>query len=73
MSADHWGICPKCGTKEEIQDGEGCLREDYEVGIIDGEFYLSYSASCHRDYEMGTGCGFKYDKNIDEKLNPDGS
>jgi len=68
MSADHWGICPKCGTEEEREDGSGCLREDYEVGIIDGEFYLRYSAHCNRGPERGQGCGFRYEKSIDEAV-----
>lgn len=70
MSADSWGVCPKCGTDEERKDGCGQLREDYEVGIIDGEFYLRYSAVCRRGPGKWEGCGFKYEKNIDEKVNP---
>ena len=68
MSADNWGICPKCGTAEEHDDGQGCLREDYELGIIGGKFYLRYSAVCRRGPDKYSGCGFTFEKIIDEAL-----
>ena len=68
MSADRWGVCPKCGTDEENEDGEGCLREDYEVGILDGKFILRYSASCRRGPGRYEGCGFSFEKTIDEPV-----
>ncbi len=34
------------------------LREDYELGIQDDEFYVRYSSSCKV-------CGFKYDYKYD--------
>ena len=41
-----------------------CVREDYEIGIEDGVFKISYSAQCTTE-----GCDFsfhyKYSKNVD--------
>lgn len=85
MSADNWGVCPKCyppapkkrptdpaklyGKVDEAAyrkavrdfdawekrnpDPENELREDYEIGIYDGQFYISYGAEC-------AVCGFKH-------------
>jgi len=38
----------------EEPDEVETLREDYELGILDGEFYVIYHAGC-------TKCGFKYE------------
>ena len=37
------------------------LREDFEIGIVDGEFYYSYSAHC-------SSCGFSYKKEDFDKI-----
>ena len=53
MSADNWTSCPKCGDREDDnRAGTGTLREDYEIGIYNGEFDISYRASC-------TNCNYK--------------
>ena len=51
MSADNWGVCPKCGTSEQEGEETGTLREDYEIGVYKGEFVIDYRGEC-RD------CGF---------------
>ena len=48
MSADNWTSCPRCKTP-------GMLREDYGVGIEDGEFYVIYSGACR-----STTCDFAF-------------
>lgn len=40
---------------------EQTLREDYEIGILDEEFYVRYAGAC-------TVCGFRYEYKHDEKL-----
>ena len=48
MSADSWAECPNCG-KGKVEDhpsGIGPVREDYEIGIYEGEFFISYSGRC---------------------------
>jgi hypothetical protein len=52
MSADNWTKCPKCGHD---------FREDYEIGILDGEFEVIYRGSCGTYREPG--CGFKFEFN----------
>jgi hypothetical protein len=47
---------------EEKQEPQ-TLREDYEQGIIEGEYYLRYSARCSK-------CGWLFSKRIDEKIYP---
>lgn len=37
------------------------LREEYEIGIDENNFYVSYSASCQE-------CGFKYSYQTEEKI-----
>ncbi len=39
MSADNWTECPSCKTKD-------VFREDYEIGVYMGEFYVSYTGQC---------------------------
>jgi hypothetical protein len=34
-------------------EGEGSLREDYELGFSDGKFYVNYRCHC--------ACGFHYE------------
>lgn len=70
MSADNWAACPKCQKEEadnpDTSDGEGYvedpkLREDYEIAIHRGEFYIHYSAQCY-------SCDFKKSFHIEEKI-----
>jgi predicted Zn-ribbon and HTH transcriptional regulator len=42
-------------------DDRQTLREDWELGIIDGEFYVRYSAHCDK-------CGFNHEFKKDEVL-----
>lgn len=70
MSADNWAVCPRCHEQYEkdlaaLEEKEEptTLREDYEQGIMDGEYYLRYSALCSK-------CGWEYNKKIDEKVYP---
>ena len=45
MSADNWGICPKC--KGENASSVNTLREDWDIGInAYGLFEINYRASC---------------------------
>jgi hypothetical protein len=60
MSADNWTTCPKCKKEEG-------LREDYEIGILDGEFYIIYSGSCS---ERHGGCGWEFKFRHNEKVKP---
>ena len=50
-------------TQLEGQEEQRTLREDYEQGIIEGEYYLRYSAHCKV-------CGFEFNKEIDEQVYP---
>jgi hypothetical protein len=61
MSADNWGICPKCKNPDQT------LREDYEIGIYEGEFYIRYKGHCQPGERYG-GCGFKHTFKHDEKI-----
>lgn len=45
MSADAWSNCPQCGGRETV-------REDYEQGILNGEYFVDFHAQCD--------CGFKF-------------
>jgi hypothetical protein len=54
MSADNWRVCPNCDNKDT-------LREDYEIGIYEGEFFVGYSCSC------GV-CGFKWNYNYTKSV-----
>lgn len=45
----------------QSQEEPRTLREDYELGIIEGEYYLRYNGTC-------TKCGWHYEKSIDEKV-----
>ena len=56
MSADNWADCPKCSER-----GESSLREDYEIGILDGEFYVIYTGECRE-------CGFKFQSKYEERV-----
>jgi len=62
MSADNWAWCPSCQPR-----GSGgnyvvpLLREDYEVGIERGEFFVIYTGSCQE-------CGFKKKFKHKEKI-----
>ena len=64
MSADNWGICPKCKQKQESLYGkvseeeylktlnkknEYTLREDYEIYTDEnGKFHIDYACSCSK-------------------------
>lgn len=39
MSADNWCECPWCGDSDS-------WREDYEMGMSDGEFSVGYHGRC---------------------------
>lgn len=66
MSADNWGICPKCkgNFKKELEkrvsDQKYSLREDFEIGIISDVFKINYSAYCE--------CGFKYEFSLQKEV-----
>lgn len=52
MSADNYGICPKC--KGENASSVNTLREDWDIGIdAYGLFEINYRASCRE-------CNFRY-------------
>lgn len=46
MSADNWANCPKCRAVSQF-------REDYEIGMYDDEFFVSYRGACRE-------CGHRY-------------
>lgn len=69
MSADNWGVCPKCESLENrfaienhlhAPSVDNSLREDYELGIVKGEFYVFYKGQCD--------CGFSFKFNHKEKI-----
>jgi hypothetical protein len=43
---------------------EYSLREDYEIGISKGKFYVNYRGECEQ-------CGFEFNYNYKEKINID--
>ena len=45
MGADSWAECPKCG-KGKVEGVAAPVREDYEIGIWGGEFFIRYSGVC---------------------------
>lgn len=54
MSADNWGTCPRCATKN-------MLREDWEVGIYGDELFISYAGECRScDFDKR----FKHTENV---------
>lgn len=53
MSADNWTTCPQCESPDK-------MREDYELGIKEGAFTLSYRAYC-------VICGWRYNREIAEE------
>lgn len=53
MSADSWAACPKCGHPEQEGEETGTVREDYEIGILNGEFFIHYRGECREP-----GCDF---------------
>ena len=49
MSADNWAECPRCKDKTK----PAALREDYEQGILDGKYFVTYSGVCYDcDFEF---------------------
>lgn len=67
MSADNYTKCPRCG-----QD----LREDYDIGIIDGAFEIDFRASCIGAGNLGRNgrvgefapCGFRFQHKHSEEI-----
>lgn len=53
MSADNWGDCPWGDEHHPDDPQDATLREDWELGIQKGEFFVRYSGSCRY-------CGFEY-------------
>lgn len=57
MSADSYADCPRCGVKNAV-------REDYEQGILHGEYFVDYHAKCKE-------CGFTHIfKHSDDLVRP---
>jgi hypothetical protein len=50
MSADNWGVCPVCSSKDPFLgngDDARTWREDYEIGLnTDGSFDVRYQGGC---------------------------
>lgn len=59
MSADNWTVCPKCNADT--------WREDYEVGVYEGEFAIRYSGKCR---QCGVGILFETRREVAEMLMP---
>ena len=55
MAANNWTECPQCGSPNK-------LREDWELGVVEGYFVLTYSAYCYI-------CKWSYSKKVTEVLN----
>ena len=55
MSAEGWADCPKCKQKDVV-------REDYEQGILNDEYFVDYKAKCYT-------CDFKHEFHHKEKVN----
>ena len=67
---DSYGKVPQEEFLQRLQELENnapslgdTLREDYELGIIDGEFYVDYRASCGV-----ANCGFRFKYTYREKV-----
>jgi len=69
MSADNWTACPKCTDPEEWSDIEhneaGEFREDYEIGIHNGKFFIDYHGQCQNE-QCGYTKTFKTEEIITE-------
>lgn len=61
MSADNWGKCPKCGDEQS-------LREDYEIGIWNGQFTVSYNGECRKGPRGADTCGFKFSHKQEQEI-----
>ena len=48
MSAGYYAECPKCKNQRG-------LREEWEIGIFDGEFYMHYDSRCG-------DCGYRFER-----------
>jgi len=57
MSADNWTDCPKCGKKLGF-------REDYELGMLDGVFFVDYRGNCSTYRSDGCEYSYNYKVNI---------
>ena len=57
MSANNWTNCPSCERADTF-------REDYEIGVWEGDFEISYSGVC---LECGFILTFKYKKDAIEQ------
>lgn len=51
----------KDAVMTDIEDETDTLREDYEIGIRDDVFEVSYSASCDK-------CGFRYNHKFTDEI-----
>ena len=74
MSAYNWAYCPKCKkdfyknlpsglTGAHFEErGEGfTLREDWVIGVVEGKFYVLFSAYC-------AVCGFSFHFKKEEEI-----
>lgn len=61
MSADNWTLCPKCQKGEDDDHVNTLLSEDYEIGILNGEFFVIYSGECQ---ECGFSFKFRHTENV---------
>ena len=61
MSADNWTKCPKCPNLGLLS-----FREDYEIGIWNGTFNISYSGKC---VDCGFEHRFTHSENLTDTIN----
>jgi hypothetical protein len=72
MSADNWGVCPRCvenAIKEgkappsDEDEGQTTLREDYEILTTpDGRLVIDYEAYCEIcHFNFSARCNFPID------------
>jgi hypothetical protein len=59
MSADNWTDCPRCAVQREF-------REDWEVGVFGGEFFVQYTGVCK-------ACDFRYEFKYEQAIKVDES
>ena len=57
MSADNWRDCPSCKRAD-------VFREDYEIGVWDGDFQVHYTGCCQ---ECNFAIRYNYQKNAIEQ------
>jgi hypothetical protein len=61
VGADEYLAMLRQASEVAPDDERNTLREDYEIGISDGEFYIRYSGTCDK-------CGFKFTHKHDEMM-----